>query len=215
MGFKETDMQNKKLVLVSVVVLVALFIGGSYFYKNSKPKNTVDSSLLQRPNSVVLGNKDAKLQLVEFFDPACGTCALYYYHVEKILEEHRGKIKLVLRYAPFHKNSTYAVKMLEAAREQGFFNEVLKFMFDTQSYWVLNHEVQPQVLWKMLHSIKGLDMEKMAEFMNKPDGEKIIKQDLEDGEKLKVEQTPSYFVNGIPLEDFGLKPLKELINSQL
>ncbi|RXJ90752.1 disulfide bond formation protein DsbA [Arcobacter sp. CECT 8983] len=214
-------MQNKKVVLVSIVALLALFFVAGYVYKNKQSeeyKNISENQALvfQRPYSIVIGNKDAKLQLVEFFDPACGTCAYFHPHVKEIMKEHEGKIKLVLRYAPFHQNSNYAVKMLEGAREQGMFMETLEFMFATQTYWIKNHVVQPKQLWALLANVKGLDMEKMTEFMNNnKTADERIAQDLKDAETLKADKTPSYFVNGKPLQEFGLENLKKLINSEL
>jgi len=214
-------MQNKKVVLVSIVALLALFFVAGYVYKNNQSSKYEQMSkeqalLFQRPYSVVIGNKDAKVQLVEFFDPACGTCAQFHPYVKEIMKEHEGKIKLVLRYAPFHQNSDYAVKMLEGAREQGLFKESLEFMFATQAYWIKHHVVNPKQLWALLGNVKGLDMEKMAEFMNKnKTADERIAQDLKDAEVLKADKTPSYFVNGKPLQEFGLENLKKLINSEL
>lgn len=214
-------MQNKKVVLVSIVALLALFFVAGYFYKNKQSQEYANISkkqalVFQRPYSVVVGNKDAELQLVEFFDPACGTCAQFHPYVKEIMKEHEGKIKLVLRYAPFHQNSNYAVKMLEGAREQGLFMDTLEFMFATQNYWIKHHVVQPKQLWALLGNVKGLDMEKMAEFMNNnKTADERIAQDLKDAELLKADKTPSYFVNGKPLQEFGLDNLKKLINSEL
>jgi protein-disulfide isomerase len=58
-------------------------------------------------------------------------------------------------------------------------------------------------------------MEKLSEFMNSSKGDEIIKQDLADAEKLGVNKTPGYIVNGKPLQNFGFEPLKELIESEL
>jgi len=214
-------MQNKKVVLVSIVALLALFFVAGYIYKNKQSEQYENISksealVFQRPYSIVVGNKDAKVQLVEFFDPACGTCAQFHPYVKEIMKENEGKIKLVLRYAPFHQNSNYAVKMLEGAREQGLFMDTLEFMFATQSYWIKHHVVQPKQLWALLANVKGLDMEKMAEFMNNnKTADERIAQDLKDAETLKADKTPSYFVNGKALQEFGLENLKKLINSEL
>lgn len=213
-------MQNKKVVLISIVVLLAIFIGGGYAYKNSQAQKLTQMSkeqaeLFQRPHSIVIGNKDAKIQLVEFFDPACGTCADFHFRVKKLMKEKEGDIKLVLRYAPFHQNSNYAVKMLEGAREQGLFMETLTFMFGTQTNWIDHHVVNPQKLWRILSQVKGLDMEKLGKFMNDPKADEIIRQDLADADTLKVDKTPGYFVNGKPLQNFGWENLVNLIDSEL
>ncbi|WP_044415102.1 DsbA family protein [Halarcobacter anaerophilus] len=213
-------MQNKKVVVISGIILLLLFFSGGYFYKNFNNEKVSKISkeklaLLQRPHSLVIGNKEAKVQLVEFFDPACGACAYFYPKVKQLMKEKEGDIKLVLRYAPFHKNSNYAVKMLEGARQQALFDETLKFMFNTQSQWVQNHIVNPQKLWSLLVNVEGLDMEKLGTFMNDPKADEIIKQDIEDTEKLNIDKTPSYFVNGQPLIDFGWENLVKLVDANL
>ncbi|XPV70501.1 MAG: DsbA family protein [Halarcobacter sp.] len=212
-------MKNSKLILSSVAILIAIFVAATYFYKSSKSSEQTQIAKqnmqnLKRDYSYVLGNKDAKVELVEFFDPACGSCAYFHPYVKQIMEKNKGKIKLVFRYAPFHKNSNYAVKMLEGARQQGKFLEALEYMYKTQGSWVVNHVVNPQILYSLLANI-DLDMDKMAEFMNKDDGDKIIIQDLKDTEKLNITKTPSYYVNGKPLETFSVKSLEDLINSEL
>jgi len=213
-------MQNKKVVLVSIVVLLAIFIGGGYAYKNSQSLEISQMSkeqaeVFQRPYSMVIGNKDAKVQLVEFIDPACGACADFHFRVKKLMKEKEGDIKLVLRYAPFHQNSNYAVKMLEGARDQGLFMETLTYMFGTQGSWIDNHVVNPQKLWRVLANVKGLDMEKLGIFMNNPKADEIIRQDLADAETLKADKTPSFYVNGKPLQVFGWQNLVDLIESEL
>jgi len=216
----ESNMQNKKMVIISIIVLIALFFGISYLYNKSQTQKSVALSqkqalLFERPHSYVEGKKDAKVQLVEFFDPACETCAKFHPYIKDILKQYDGKVKLVLRYAPFHKNSNYAVKMLEGARVQGKFNDVLAFMFATQSNWTKHHEVKPKILWEMLSKIKGLDMQKLSTYMNSTKGDEIIKQDLADANKLGVTKTPGYIVNGKPLQRFGLENLKNLIKSEV
>jgi len=213
-------MQNKKIVLISIVVLIAIFLGGGYAYKNAQTEKSVamakeQALLFERPHSIVIGNKDAKVQLVEFFDPACATCAQFHPYVKDLLKKNNGKVKLVLRYAPFHQGSNYAVKMLEGAKEQGKFMETLEFMFATQKYWIEHHVVNPRTLWNMLPKVEGLDMEKLGKFMNDPKADIIIKQDLSDAQKLGVTKTPGYIVNGKPLQTFGLKNLIDLVNSEL
>jgi protein-disulfide isomerase len=213
-------MQNKKLVLLSTIAVIVLFLVVGYIYKNKESQKFIkmleeQSSLFQRDYSFVIGNKDAKVQLVEFFDPACETCALFHPHVKEIMKRNEGKIKLVLRYAPYHKDSDYAVMILEGAREQGLFIDVLDFIFDTQNYWVKHHQVNIKDLWDILPNVKGLDMQKLKEFIESKKANTIIKQDLEDAKILGANKTPSYFVNGKPLQEFGLENLKKLIDSEL
>lgn len=213
-------MQNKKALIIVLIVLVAIFFGASYFYKKNESAKLETMSkekalLFQRDYSLVIGNKDAKVQLVEFFDPACGTCAQFHYYVKDILKENKGNVKLVLRYAPFHQNSIYAVKMLEGAKKQGLFMETLEFMFKTQDYWIKGHVVDANKLWSYLPNVKGLDMKKLSLSMEDKSIDAMIKQDLEDAKALNATKTPAYYVNGKPLQNFGLDSLKALIKEAL
>ncbi|WP_428024700.1 DsbA family protein [Arcobacter sp.] len=213
-------MQNKKVVLISIVVLVGLFLIGGYFYKENKKTTNVkisneNAELLQRDYSLVIGSKDAKVQLVEFFDPACGTCAYYYPFVKSILAKHKDNIKLVLRYAPFHANANYAVKMLEGAREQNLFKETLELMYNTQSQWINDHGVDPRKLWIVLEKSYLLDMKKLSQSMENIMYDKIIEQDLSDARALNVRGTPTFFVNKKPLQDLSGENLEKLIESEL
>ena len=92
-------MQNKKMVLISIIVLIAIFISGGIYYKNSQSEKMIamakeQALLFQRPHSLVIGNEHAKVQLVEFFDPACETCAIFHPKVKAFMKENEGKIKV-------------------------------------------------------------------------------------------------------------------------
>ncbi|PLY09000.1 MAG: disulfide bond formation protein DsbA [Arcobacter sp.] len=213
-------MQNKKVVIVSVAILIGLFLIGGYFYKQNKTDSykkisNENAELFQRDYSLVIGPKDAKVQLVEFFDPACGACAYYYPYVKGILKKHKDDIKLVVRYAPFHQNSNYAVKMLEGARAQNLFNETLELMFNTQAQWIDGHVVNPRNLWIVLERSNLLDMKRLSASMDDIFIDKIVEQDLSDARVLNVRKTPSFFVNGKLIQELSLDNLNKLIESEL
>ncbi|MFA9373615.1 MAG: DsbA family protein [Poseidonibacter sp.] len=213
-------MQNKKVLGISIVILLVLFLGVSYIYKNQQSQAVllnakVNNSALVREHSIVIGNEKAKVELVEFFDPACETCAMFHPLVKEIMKENEGNIKLVLRYAPFHAGSADVVRMLEATRKQGQFMKTLDLVFLTQRIWTINHTADLNKLWGVLIQSGHLDMDKLVDDMKNPEIDKIIKQDLADAKVLEANKTPSYFVNGKPLEVFSLEHLKALIKSEL
>jgi len=212
-------MKKQKLVIVSAIGLILFFMVAGYVYKDMQlAKNTENVknnySSLVREHSVKIGNKDAKVELVEFFDPACGTCAQFHPLVADIMEKNDGNIRHVMRYAPFHPGSKDVVRMLEAARMQGKYWETLEIVFDTQEIWITGHTAYAQRLWKYLPQA-GLDIDRLIIDMKNPAIDKIIEQDLADARKLGANKTPSYFVNGKPLQRFGYEQLKDLIYSEL
>lgn len=213
-------MQNKKVLGISIVILLVLFLGVSYIYKNQQSQAVLqnakaNNSALVREHSIVIGNEKAKVELVEFFDPACETCAMFHPLVKEIMKENKGNIKLVLRYAPFHAGSADVVRMLEATRKQNQFMKTLDLVFLTQRIWTINHTADLNKLWGVLIQSGHLDMDKLVDDMKNPEIDKIIKQDLADAKVLEANKTPSYFVNGKPLEVFGIEYLEALIKSEL
>ena len=123
------------------------------------------------------------------------------------MEKNKDKIQLVLRYAPLHKDSDKVVVMLEATKKQDMFLESLEASFKTQRNWAGHNGHNLNNLWGTLSDL-GLDMDKLLEDMKDPELMKIVIQDIEDGRKLGATKTPSYYVNGKPLQQFGLQNLK-------
>ena len=212
-------MKKQFIVLISIVLLILMFVLGVNIYKSQQAKKYEfmardNASTFVRPYSQTLGSDDAKVYLVKFSDPACETCAAFHPFVKKLMALNQGKIKLVIRYAPFHDGAEYFVKILEAAKRQGKYWETLDIMYNTQSYWASHHHPQPQRIWRFLHRA-GLDLDKIRRDMNDPEIEKIIQQDLSDANALDVRKTPGFFVNGKPLPSFGSQQLKDLVDSEI
>lgn len=207
------------LVGVACLVLVLAFVIGSNYYKDQQSAKygfmaEENAELFIRDHSSTLGSDDAKVYLVEFMDPACETCAAFAPFIKQIMAANPGKIKLVLRYAPFHDGADNFVKILEAAKMQGKYWETLDLMFKTQNIWASHHNYQPERLWDVLPRA-GVDIEQIKKDMQAPAIAKIIEQDMADVKALNVQKTPGYFVNGKPLQTFGYRQLQQLIQTEL
>jgi len=211
---------KKQAVLLSGIFLILLFVAGAYLYKKQQTRQLdflaqEHAEIFVRPHSPSLGSNDAKVYLVEFMDPACETCSAFAPLVKKLLADNPGRIKLVLRYAPFHDGADYFVKILEAARKQGKYWETLDILYQSQPYWASHHNPQPQMAWQVLPHVPGLDLERLKTDMNDPAIAQIIAQDLADAKTLNVTKTPGFFVNGRPLVTFGDIQLQQLLMSEL
>ncbi len=204
---------------LACLALVAAFVFGSSFYKGKQAEKygfmaQENASLFIRDHSQTLGSDDAKVYLIEFMDPACETCAAFYPFVKKMMSANPGKIKLVLRYAPFHDGADYFVKILEAAKKQGKYWETLEIMYKSQPYWASHHNPQPQKMWQFL-PMAGVDIEQIKKDMNDPAIAKLIEQDIADAKTLNVRKTPGFFANGKPLQTFGYRQLQQLVESEI
>lgn len=212
-------MKKQTLVIVSSLLLILVFVLGGNFYLNQKSENIAflardNAETFVRDYSPTLGTDAAKVYLVEFLDPACGTCRAFYPFVKNLMAEYPDKIKLVIRYAPNHQNSDIIVKMLEAAKEQGKYWLALETTMRYQSSWAINHKSEPELLLPILAKA-GIDIEKIKVDMNSPEIAQRIEQDLKDGKQLKVTKTPEFFVNGKPLPSFGSDQLKALVDAEV
>lgn len=210
---------KKTLFISAAVVLVLAFVVGAWFYSSGKTEEAGEraqqnQSALVRDYAPVLGSPDARVEIVEFFDPACETCRRFYPFVKEILAAHPDRVRLVLRYAPFHQNSDYVVALLEAARKQDRYWQTLEALLATQDGWVIHHAVQPQLVWQQVQGL-GLDLERLQHDMQSPEIAALIKQELADTDTLQVMKTPEFFVNGRPLPSFGFEQLKNLVEEEV
>jgi protein-disulfide isomerase len=209
-------MKQKSIFIGSAVLLVVAFILSATFYKNQQSTQTAQLAqqnqvALNRAHAPTFGNPDAPVHIVEFFDPACGTCAQFYPMVKQLMASYPGKIRVSMRYAPFHPGSDQVVKVIEAARKQAQFKQTVESLFASQSTWVINHNAQFDRIWGPLSGL-GLDMERIKTDMNAPEVAQLIQQDLADAKVMHVTMTPEFFVNGKPLPNFGFDELKKLVD---
>lgn len=212
-------MNRKVLFAGAVAALVAVFVAATLVYRSDKADATASSAQrnresLERFHAPTLGNPGAKVHIVEFIDPACETCAAMYPHVKRILVTNPDRVRLSMRHVPFHRNSEYVVKVLEAARKQGRYWETLDVLMARQPQWVANHTVQTDRVLPLLGGV-GLDLARLQADMEAPDVAQRIALDTADAKALNVTKTPEYFVNGRPLPTFGLEQLQGLVGAEL
>ena len=210
-------MKRQTVVLISAAGLLLAFGLATYLYTSEQADRiealaTAADSPLERPHSRGKGPADARVVLVEFFDPACEACRAFDPYVKALLAEHRDRVRLVLRYAPFHKGSDTMVKILEAAALQDRFWETLQVMYDTQPQWASHHHPQPERIWEFLPRA-GVDVDQIRRDAQASKFDAIVEQDLLDGRTLGVRKTPQFFVNGKPLLRFGYEQLKSMLDA--
>jgi protein-disulfide isomerase len=213
-------MKNKKLVGITLFVLVVIFIALSYIYKDSQ--NNKESSLvssntisLVKQESISFGENKQNVTVVEFLDPECESCALFYPIMRKLYKEHYSDIKLVIRYLANHKNSKFAIQILEASREQNKYEEVLSIMFEKQPIWAEHNNEKPELLWTFLEQIDGLNIDKLKKDMKNPKIDEILNSDAKDASALDVRGTPTIFVNNKKLQRLSEKDLFDLVETEI
>ncbi len=210
---------RKRLVAIFAAVLLVAIVSLSVVYlgeQNESSQHADDGRLaaLASDHSPTLGDSGAKVHIVEFLDPACGTCAMFYPMVKQWMSEAPDELRLSVRHLAFHTGAEHAVRILEASREQNKYWETLEALLSTQRQWVSNHTVMPDRILPAIASV-GLDVDQLTADMNTPEVTRRIEQDKQDSIQLKVSATPEYFVNGRPLPSFGQQQLLDLVREEL
>ncbi len=203
------------LYACAAALLLAVLLG-SLLYKrgSSAPGAGNEQAALASLQAPTLGDPNAKVHVVEFMDPACETCAMFFPLVKQVMAENPGKIRLSVRQVAFHNGSDYVVRLLEASRKQDKYWQTLETLLANQAQWAPNHTVEPELV-KVVISGLGLNMGQLMTDMNSPEVTQLVQQDANDAITMKVTATPEYFVNGRPMPSFGQQQLLALINEEL
>ena len=213
-------MNRRAFFYAAFAATLAAFVGGTYWYAQggkSPPNPTAvppTAAMLAREHSPVLGPPNAPVTIVEFFDPACATCRAFHPVVKEILDDFKGDVRVVMRYAAFHQGSDEVIKMLETARSQGVFEPVLEAILTAQPEWASHGTPNLSRAWAVAEAA-GLDVARARQNLNAPAILDIARQDASDIAALGVRQTPTFFVNGKPLPSFGMQQLYDLVQQEV
>ncbi|CCH87386.1 conserved exported protein of unknown function [Modestobacter italicus] len=141
--------------------------------------------------------EDGRVTLVEFLDFECESCLAAYPFVEELRRVYDGRVTFVARYFPMpgHRNAENAAVAVEAAAEQGRFEDMYDRMYETQSEWGESQDSQAAVFRGLAEEL-GLDMAAFDAAVDDPDTLERVLRDREDGIALGVEGTPTFFLNG-------------------
>ena len=213
-------MNTRKLLALAVLLILGLaFYFGMDAYRDrtqaeQDTRIAVEGSRLVRMHTPIIGPQNAPVTIVEFFDPACETCRAFYPIVKQIMAQHPDKVRLALRYAPFHQGSDRVVKLMEAARKQGLYTPVFEALLATQPEWA-DHAAPNIGIAFEAAARAGLDMERARQDMETPEIQAVLAQDIEDLTALQVSKTPTFFVNGRSLPSFGPEQLARLVAEEV
>lgn len=213
-------MKNRWGIIAFIICFTAfVFVAAWKYYgynEQSKINKLMGESyeLFIKPYSPQTGSGKPKVELVEFLDPECESCSEFSGFVKELLKEFKDDLRLTIRYAPFHGNSKFAIKVLEGAKAQGKYWECLELLFKYQPYWGDHHHPRPELIWQILKEA-NVDIEKIKAQMGDPAHDKMIESELQDVQTLEVRATPTFFVNGEKLRTFSRDSLKKLIESKL
>ena len=138
----------------------------------------------------VHGSKDAPVTLVEFADYQCPYCAKVNPVLQTIEKEYGNRLAVVFKDfpLPMHKDAEKAAEAARCAGEQGKYWEYHDLLFSS-------HQTDLPSLRTHAGELK-LDPAKFDTCLDSGSQAAAVKKDQEEGTRLGLTATPSFFING-------------------
>ncbi|MGJ3191468.1 DsbA family protein [Paenarthrobacter sp. FR1] len=198
------DTAKKARVFIWVLLAVLVAVGVIWYtaFSLNKPAPTApapaaEAQLVREDSHRVTSPSTEKAVLVEFLDFECEACLAAQPVVEDLKKEFGDRITFVNRYFPLpaHRNSATAALAVEAAAQQGKYEQMYAKMFETQPQW--GEKTQSQApLFRTFAQELGLDLAAYDAAVADDKTKERIKKDIADGTALGVKGTPTFFLNG-------------------
>lgn len=186
------------IAVIAVVTVFALVGRGDTGETSGEQSVGTGSAQFVRESSHRLNDAPgAAVTVVEFLDFECEGCRAAYPIVERLRAEYGDRAQFVVRYFPLsgHFNGERAARAVEAAAQQGKLEAMYQKMFQTQPQWGEKSTPADDVFQGFAAEL-GLDMAAFDVAYNDPATLERIRLDVEDGETLGVQGTPTFFVDG-------------------
>ena len=200
-----------------VTVVVALLTLTAMADEPEAQPVTAGESQLVRSDSHVLGPEGTSgVTFVEFLDFECEGCLAAYPAVEQLRKDYEGRVTFVARYFPMpgHVNGEPAARAVEAAAQQGKFEEMYQRMYETQTQWGEQQEPLDDLFLTFAEDL-GLDTAQFrADYTDPATAERVAK-DVTDGTALGVQGTPTFFVDGKQLQPQTYGDLTDALDAAL
>jgi protein-disulfide isomerase len=215
---------NQKQILFSTLAVVILFGGlfGVYKLLGAGPDDALITKIkTDRPAERTMWNREGTHTLAVFSDHQCPACKVFHEYLAGFEASSSPNISItkktafVFHYFPLYQIHEHAFPLAyaaEAAARQGKFEEITKRFFADQTKLETVKDLNPYI--KEVAKDLNLDIKKLEVDMKDGALQSLVQDDLTLGEKLGVNATPTFYLDGEKLESISpldlLNRLKEL-----
>ncbi|NBC27316.1 MAG: thioredoxin domain-containing protein [Bacteroidetes bacterium] len=181
---------NNKTVQIALLIIFLIVSGAALFY-GLAGSDSVEEGDDRTPQQVTI---------LEYFDYSCPACRDYSALVNQLKKDYGDMIEVKYRHFPLSgfQHSRMAAHSVEAAGEQGKFQEMHDIVFENQPEWSRSNEAV-ELIEGYAEQLE-LDME---QFRTDRDSEEIaerVEKDRQEGIRRTVNSTPTFFINGRKLQ---------------
>ncbi len=195
--------------IITAVVFVFIIIAGQSVPSPTIPMEVLSDTALYGPENPIIGSSDAKVTIVEFSDYNCPACAQIAPALKQLVSQNEDKVKLVVRHLPLpipgHETSRDASLASTASNVFGKFNDYHNKVFSLP-------KKDRESLIELATSL-GINKEEFIKAMDSEEVKNIVDGDILASENLRLQSTPSIFINGKRVTD--LNKLGQLIEEEV
>ena len=217
------DPKNNPYLVPFSIMAAGLLIDGAVWFQG---KNKIDTTAniggkiakVELGSLPILGEKNAKVEIVEFGDYQCPFCGRFFQQTEPLIRDQyvkTGKVKFVWRdFAFLGPESFWSAEAARCANDQGKFWQYHDLLFNRQKGENEGAFIKDNL--KKFAGELGLNQSEFDACLDSGKYTQAVKDDTDAGRVAGVTGTPASFVNGQIVE--GAQPFevfKTLIESHL
>lgn len=202
---KARSLRRVVLWVIAISAIGGAIAGVTYLARNSNNAPNGDSSPLTSAISSadwVRGNSASSVTLIEYGDFQCPACAQYHPLVKRLKDEFGERVAFGFRHFPLsqvHPNAKAAARAAEAAGAQGKFWEMHDILFERQTEWV--PKPNPKAAFVSYAKELGINTDQFETDMDRDDFDDKISAHYQAGVASGVNSTPTFFLNGVKLDN--------------
>jgi protein-disulfide isomerase len=217
---------DKRFFGILALIVVGLVIIFAVTNHSSGSSNGAKGTLTNH----VEGKGSTGVKLVEYGDYQCPACGSYYPLVKQVQAKYQDQIFFQFRNFPLiqlHQNAMSGARAAEAADMQGKFWEMHDKLYEENGlYYEAQNEGKTYSTWinssdplnefTGYATALGLDTTKFKQDYASSTVNDRIQADLEEGNKLKVNSTPTFFLDGKKISNpTSLDEFSKVIDSEI
>lgn len=168
---------------------------------------------------MIIGNKDAKVTMMEYASFTCPHCAQFHKDVFKPLKADyidTGKIKFVYREVYFDRYGLWAAMVARCGGEMRYFG-ISDILLSTQDQWAATDD--PAVVVENLKKIgrtAGMDDATIGACLDNTDmAQAMVTNYQTNAAADQVEGTPTLIINGVKHANMSYDELKVILDAEL
>lgn len=196
------DSARKLLLAATIVILLGIAYWGWTMY--SRPVYIV---VTEKP---IFGNPQAKVTVMEFGDLQCPACKDAHPTITRIKAQYRENISYKFMQYPlsFHNYAQKAAEAVECANDFG------KFFDYIDAAYIISPDLQRENL--INEAVKlGIPRSNFTACLDSDFKANFIAMDMREGDRLGLQGTPTFYINGKKAPERDFNTLSSMIDSEL